>query len=107
MMKFTHPKEVNMSIEPTVGRKVWYWPHPVDDANMNNVDHEQPLDATVLFVHHNRLVNLQVVDHMGHSHTLIQAILRQPNDDKPGNEGYAEWMPYQIGQAVKHDAEKS
>lgn len=95
-----------MTIKPTVGRKVWYWPHLVDDATMNAVDSEQPLDATVLFVHDDRTVNLQIIDHMGHPHTLIQAVLRQPEDDKPSDEGYAEWMPYQVGQAEKHELAK-
>jgi hypothetical protein len=95
-----------LTIEPTVGRKVWYWPHDVDDANMNNVDHEQPLDATILFVHHTRLVNLQIIDHMGHTHTLLNTHLRQPGDDKPHDEGYAEWMSYQVDQARKYTAQE-
>lgn len=90
-----------MSIQPTVGRKVWYWPHPVHDAQMNVELPEQPLDATVLFIHGERQVNLSVIDHMGQTHFIVKAYLRQPGIEAPNNEGYAEWMPFQINQASK------
>jgi hypothetical protein len=89
-----------MLIQPTVGRKVWYWPHPVNNADMNTELPEQPLDATILFVHAARQVNLLVVDHMGHPHFISKAYLKQPDAEPPADEGYAEWMPFQVGQAT-------
>lgn len=101
-------------IKPTVGRKVWYWPSHFDKQGpgaMCSV-HGQPLDATVLAVWSDRCVNLLVVDISGKtfgkaSATLIQGDDLHPKQGSPDNEGnptpggYAQWMPYQLGQAYK------
>lgn len=78
-------------IEPTIGRQVWFW------ATHGAA---QPQAATVCFVHHNRLVNLQVIDHTGSARPAANVTLRQPEDSIPFGE-FAEWMPFQKGQAAK------
>lgn len=99
-------------IKPTVGRKVWYRPSQYDLSGLGAmvVLGEQPLDATVIAVWNDRLVNLQITDIMGKPFTKTSAVLVQEDDAPPmqgkpdaaGNPtpgGYAEWMPYQQGQA--------
>lgn len=98
-------------ISPTIGRKVWYWPSKYDKhigleyaaSNSHTVieahDHTQACDATVVYVHGDRMVNLLVVDHNGNMHKRTSVQFVQPDDEKPTAGGYAEWMPYQIGQA--------
>lgn len=88
-------------IEPTIGRVVWYWPH----TSENLAGPEQPLAALVCFVKDTRLVNLAVFDPRGIARPKVDVLLRQPGDDKPTDgRGYAEWMPYQTGQAAKAQA---
>lgn len=85
-----------MIIKPTIGRKVWFWPGP-DHAEMNVLNDEQPLDATVVFVHSDRMVNLLVIDHMGHDHREILVDLIQPDVERPNPKyhEFCEWMDYQ------------
>jgi hypothetical protein len=85
-------------IKPSVGRVVWYRPEHVDPE-------EQPFAAIVTYVWNDRLVNLAVFDHYGVIQTRTSALLVQEGDPKPEVGSYAEWMPYQIGQAKKHEAE--
>ncbi len=99
-------------IHPTVGRKVHYWPSHFDKMGPGamHVTHDQPLDATVLAVWSDRCVNLLVVDISGRTYPVLSATLRQDGDlpqmngtpnglKNPTPGGYAEWMPYQTGQA--------
>lgn len=99
-------------IKPTVGRKVWYRPNLEDRIGYGGMavychDVEeldgQPLDATIVFVRSDALVNLTILDHNGVQHQRTSVPLRQ--DDMVFSEdiAYAEWMPYQVGQAKKHD----
>lgn len=103
-------------ITPTVGRKVWYRPSvwdctgpgamqvagdPADTAK------RQPLDATIIAVWGDRMVNVLVTDIMGKQFPVTSVTLLQPGDapslDKDGKPigRYVEWMPYQVGQAEK------
>jgi hypothetical protein len=84
-------------ISPTIGRIVWY-----RDGS------SQPLAAIVTYVWSDRLVNLAVFnpnDCLPFGKTSVT--LMQDGDQLPVGESYAEWMPYQKGQAAKHDAEKA
>lgn len=103
-------------ITPTVGRKVWYRPSrsdltgPLPMSMIGNPDfNPQPLDATVLAVHGDRLVNVLVLDVYGEPFTKTSVKLIQEGDETPktadGAEafGYVEWMPYQTAQAKKHE----
>lgn len=89
-------------IAPTVGRKVWYTPAE-GDQHCNRLG-AQPMDATVVYVHGERMVNLAVVDHCGIAHAYPSVPLLQEGDSKPTTGHYAEWMPYQKGQAAKTEA---
>lgn len=99
-------------ITPTVGRKVWYRPSAFDMKGPGAMTSagQQPLDATVIAVWGDRMVNLLVVDVVGKTFPKLSVTLMQDGDapnmqgpkDSDGNPtagGYAEWMPYQQGQA--------
>ncbi len=85
-------------IKPTIGRVVHFWPF---NPRMMI---EQPRAAIVAFVHDDeRTVNLGVLDHFGNVYSELNVPLLQADEEKPVTGGYAEWMPYQIGQAAKTD----
>lgn len=84
-------------ISPTVGRVVWYTPPS------GHVDHgDQPFAALVTYVHDDRLINLAFFDHDAHPGAATSVVLVQEGDPKPDSR-YADWMPYQLGQAKKHE----
>jgi hypothetical protein len=83
-------------IKPSVGRIVWW-------RQLDGVHDEQPFAAMVTYVHSDRLVNLVVFDHFGIARPKASVQLVQEGDAQPAVGGYAEWMPYQIGQAKKHE----
>jgi hypothetical protein len=87
-------------ITPTIGRQVWYWPRTPEP-------HEQPCAATVAYVHDERHVTLQVVDHEGRARPESNVLLRQPEDLAPLDGEYCEWMPFQVGQAKAQASEKT
>jgi len=87
-------------IKPTVGRIVHYYPargFPGAAAA------GQPLAAIVAKVWNDRCVNLMVSDANGVAYARTSVLLVQEGDAKPGAE-FAEWMPYQLGQAAKTEA---
>ena len=90
---------------PTVGRVVYFHPashkllgFQVEGAMIRRGD--QPFDAHIVFVWSYTCVNLVVFDHNGNMHKRTSVPINQ------GNTGgsYAEWMPYQVGQAAKVEA---
>jgi hypothetical protein len=85
-------------ISPTPGRIVWFHPAPHDGiATLNN----QPLAAIVAGVHSDHLINLAIFDAYGNTQHRSNVTLVQPGEEAP-NHAHATWMPYQVGQAVKH-----
>lgn len=86
-------------IKPTIGRKVWY--HPPVKGSMFNQIGTQPLDATVIYVHSDSMVNLFVIDHLGKTAPRTSVPLYQPDEPKPEGGDFCHWMPYQVGQAKK------
>lgn len=101
-------------IEPTNGRIVWYTPYKNEllspygmvvqrDKDGNVI----PLAAQICAVWGPRMVNLLVTDANGKQFAATSRTLLQ--DDDVGNEygGFAQWMPYQKGQAAKAEAAKS
>jgi len=86
-------------IKPTIGRVVWYWPSMAHGA-LRGAD-EQPLAAMVCHVWSDDCVNLVVFDLNGIPQSQTSVFLYQGETDRP-SVGFAEWMPYQIGQAKKH-----
>lgn len=95
---------------PTVGRKVWFRPNgsmqkmPCADGRVVLPEFcsiEQPMDATVIFVHEPRMVNLDITDHIGQRFVARSVLLLQDGDCIPDTGFYCEWMPYQTAQAKK------
>ena len=86
------------AIKPTIGRKIWY--HAPDEAIHS--DPSQPLDATIVYVHSDGMVNLRVTDQGGISHARTSIPLIQEGDAAP-NGAYCFWMPFQQGQAKRHE----
>lgn len=89
-------------IEPTVGRVVWYR-HPAENSPIPQLG-DPPHAAIVAFVHSERLVNLTVLAHNGRPYPMADVLLLQDSDVPPVAAPYAEWMPYQKGQAAKTEA---
>lgn len=84
-------------IKPTVGRVVWYHPEFVPDS----VTNERTFAAIVAHVWSDTCVNLAVFDSNGVPYNRTSVFLFQGEGERPGSQ-YAEWMPYQIGQAAKN-----
>lgn len=100
-------------MKPTIGRKVWLRLNGatigVPGALQPQVfDPKQALDATVVFVHDEAKVsvNLFVVDHGGFTHSICSVPLRQDGEAVPTGM-YCEWMPYQVAQAKKDEPIKA
>jgi hypothetical protein len=83
-------------ISPAVGRVLWFWQDPAEIDKGG-----QPMPAFVCFVHNDRLVNLAGFTHCGHAWSVLEVPLVQEEDPIPENGSFAQWMPYQIGQAKK------
>lgn len=86
-------------INPTIGRQVWFW------RKGSTYTVNQPEAATVVYVHDERSVNLQVINQDGFTRPEINVQLRQPEDPALAEHvigtSFCEWMPYQVGQATK------
>jgi ribulose-5-phosphate 4-epimerase/fuculose-1-phosphate aldolase len=80
-------------IKPTVGRVVHFW-------EVEPTEGRQPQAAIVAHVHSDFLVNLCVINGDGTTEARQEVTLYQGDSDRP-RAPYAEWMPYQIGQAAK------
>lgn len=89
-----------MIIKPTVGRVVWFHPGAAFTGKVH--ENATPLAATVAYVWGDRMVNLSVTDHNGAVWPVTSVTLVQEGDQAP-NGHWCEWMPYQVGQAKKHD----
>lgn len=85
-------------IKPTNGRVVLFTPGPhFAGAHDRGVS----LAALIAHVHGERCVNLAVFDSNGGHHAFTSVPLLQDDDPAPEGGYYAEWMPYQKGQAAK------
>lgn len=96
------PRPVPPAIVPTVSRKVWFFPNGCTNLHSypHCIDKATPMDATITFPWSDRMVNLQVIDHIGQVHAYNSVQLLQPGDGEPiAGHPYARWMPYQVGQA--------
>jgi hypothetical protein len=88
-------------IKPTVGRVVLYFPSDDDRTQGMDVLSDAPCDAHVVFVHSDTSVNLVVFDHEGGKFSRRKVPI---NIERFTGTPRAEWMPYQVGQAAKHEA---
>lgn len=92
-------------IKPTVGRNLYYQPGPGEEFEITQhparADEAmaQPLHAHILYVHDDRHVTLEVVDHIGNRHVRGDVMLYQDGEPVDRGSEYCYWMPYQQGQA--------
>ena len=83
-------------IKPTIGRIVWYY-----EADI----HAQPRAAIICYVWSDTCVNLAVFSQNGFAESRTSVLLWQEGHGTPRPSSYfAEWMPYQKGQAAKTEA---
>lgn len=92
---------------PTVGRRVYFWPSAQVRHDFSVLSEAQALDAGVVFVHNERLVNLLVTDHLGRSHSVRDVPFLQEGEEKPSEAHFAAWMPYQVKAASEEANKKS
>lgn len=94
-------------ITPTIGRKVWFHlngtvqlqkPGTTESGRPTAIDGQQ-FDATVVYVWNDRMVNLAVLDHYGNPFIATSVTMVQPGEPAPAVGYFAEWMPFQKGQA--------
>lgn len=92
-------------IKPTVGRKVWYRPYQYDQTGpvpmqVSGSLHDgtdQPLDATIIAVWGDRMVNVLVTDVVGRQFPVLSVTLLQGGDEPAKDAGgkiigrYVEW----------------
>jgi hypothetical protein len=99
-----------MPIKPTNGRIVWFYP-AIGDPAFPPITPEYRAErggyaAMVTWCHNDGTISVLAADGAGNPHGRRLLPLRQ--DDEPDPEGaFCEWMPYQRGQAAKHDAAKT
>jgi hypothetical protein len=91
-------------IEPTIGRVVWYWPGTVLAMDSGLRDRKQPYTAQICFVNRDGSINIAGYKHDGEAFVARSVTLHQADDAQAPKEPYAEWMPYQKGQAAKTEA---
>lgn len=91
-------------ISPSPGRVVWYYPSK-DDAlqSFTSVAAGKPLAALVAHVWSDTCINLMVIDPNGNTTPRTSVLLYQGDTERP-DASFAEWMPYQKGQAAKTEA---
>jgi hypothetical protein len=92
-------------IKPTVGRVVLF--HPENDVPSGNFAPAPICAGIVAHVWSDTCVNLAVFDRDGVPHSYTSVLLVQDGDALPDNGRYAEWMPYQKGQAEKAESLES
>ena len=83
-------------IKPTIGRVVWF--HPAGSS-----PEEQPNAAIIAHVWSDTCVNLAIFDANGAASNQTSVFLYQGDSERHSSQ-YAEWMPYQQGQAAKTEA---
>jgi len=92
-----------MSMKPSVGRRVWYWPHP-SERNYDPLDDVsdgsdlQPFDAGIARVNKDGTINVSIVSDSGYPMTPRQGVMLRETPDQ-AVAGECSWMPYQVGQA--------
>lgn len=83
-------------IKPTIGRIVWFYPYGRSQVEAK----EQPHAAIIAYVHSAECINIAYFDVNGIAKPANG--VRLCHDDEPRPDfAFAEWMPYQIGQAAK------
>lgn len=86
-------------IKPTIGRVVWFHPGLAPDSSRT----ETTQAAIICHVWSDTCVNLAVFDANGVASNQTSVYLFQGDSERPSSQ-FAEWMPYQQGQAAKTEA---
>jgi hypothetical protein len=90
-------------IIPTVGRIVWFRPATSDAESERTQLSDQPYAATVAHVNDDGTVNLTVHGHDGRTFARTNVPLWDGEGARPEfDKTFAEWMPYQLGQAARN-----
>lgn len=87
-------------IKPSIGRVVWFQPAKAEDQPKL----DQPYAALIAYVWNDRMVNLAYFNENGEHRNATSVMLLQDEDPIPVTGYYAEWMPFQKGQAQKTEA---
>lgn len=87
-------------IKPTVGRVVWYYPQGCREG----IETAGPFAAMVAKVLSDTCVNIGYLLESGSHSNATDVELYQGEGPRPTTP-FCEWMPYQIGQAKKQEAE--
>jgi hypothetical protein len=87
-------------ISPTIGRVVWFQPSKSADQPLR----DQPYAALVTYVHGDRCINVGGFDANGNHFAACSVALLQDDDETLPHGYFAQWMPYQKGQAAKTEA---
>lgn len=93
-------------IPPSIGRVVLFRPGPALLVNSELTTYSgQPMDAHVVHVWTDRLINIAGFDHAGKpfARTLIR-LIQEGDDPARDGESVCTWMDYQLGQAKKYEA---
>jgi hypothetical protein len=96
---------------PTPGRVMWFYEDPrCGQSNFTSPRYGEPLAAIVASVRPaddlRLMVNLSVFDADGKQHPRQNVVVVQDGEEIPDC-AYVCWMPYQIGQAKKHQENAS
>ncbi|WP_322979120.1 hypothetical protein [Pseudomonas sp. C11] len=96
-------------IAPTVGRVLHFIPTADYMASRKQAfgNPAQPLAAIIAYVHSDTMVNLTVWDQNGEQFSVCSVPLVQEGSDVIVGSFYAQWMPYQKGQAAKTESLES
>lgn len=96
-------------IQPTIGRKVWFYPQQEDREEgiviLDEGIFTQPLAATIVYVHGESLVNLHVLDHEGNAWKFEKVILLPNYRPESFPVRCATWPRPQLDQALKEAQE--
>lgn len=95
-----------MKIIPTVGRIVLCYYN--DGRGFD--ESQTPMAAIIAYVWKDDLITVAVFDHSGRTFSLPCIKLLEEGERAPPDEArqhYCRWMPYQIGQAKKHEKEST
>ena len=87
-------------IKPTIGRRVWFRCNDsfAKEKGIYRLDDVQAMDAGIVYVHGDSMVNLIVTDHIGNTHAINSVALVDASDGN-SHAMWCEWMPYQKEQA--------
>lgn len=85
-------------IKPTIGRVV------LVQGRSESTDPSQAEPALVSYVWSDTMINVGGFDHNGKTFSFTSLKLLQDDEPAPTVGAYAEWMPYQKGQAAKTEA---